>query len=606
VQIIQALRNSAIYIDVKDEDAKLLLRQCEKVSFDNDKLTYLDINHTDFGINLLELPTYTESNREIVVSRMVGHVIEMFREFYSQPQTFVQMERILRLLLFYLYSNTNNPTILDLYELIVRLQRKDNSELQHILRVYKKVTGAEMVNALSSLSALSKESWVPLINRLEMFATDIYLKKRFGVKRSTVDFEKMLMPGNITIFRISDTETPKYVHGIVIMAVLIKIWFMIQYRASVIEPEKRNLVVLALDEFQKIQDLSVLTSILSQAHAYNLGLILSHQNTAQISTALLETVVGNTATQIYGKVSGIDASKVAKIIDPYFTKELTDQITSQSDFVFTAKTRPPPGHPQGIPVQFTALSPPQLTINEIETAAFIQKMKERFMNREVIESIFNSEKSKRDEWRQQLLAKFRTKEEWEIIKFLQKQDNGNLRMITESTMSYNRDETRRLIESLQKEGIITIRSTRKRGIMVERNYTLSEDARRSYFPENFELIGKAADINEVSKRAFNFYLDNGFFVSLACQTMKKERRMCDMVAYDYQNDVPISVEIESSVEVKSHPEKVRFNMIKWKNLGFLECHVWSKSSKIRQIRDNLGIEAEKVKTFVINKNLVEN
>jgi hypothetical protein len=591
------LQNSSIYIDVKDEDAKLILRQCERSSFDNDKVTYLDINHMDFGVNLLELPKYSEADRETIVSRMVGHVIDMFREFYSQPLIFVRMERILRLLLFFLYSNTDNPTILDLYEIIMRLRHYGKAELQHLLRVYKKVTGPEMTNALNSLASLSKDSWTPLINRLEMFATDNYLKKKFGVKRSTIDFEKMLKPGNITIFRISDTETPKYVQSMVIMAIIIKIWFMIQYRASVIEPKKRNLVVLALDEFQKIQDLSIITSILSQAHSYNLGLILSHQNTAQITEELLETVVGNTATQIYGKVSGIDASKISKIIDPQFTKELSGQLASQPDFVFTAKTRPPTGYQQGIPIQFTAIPPPNLTLDEKDTTLFIQKMKERHIQAESLESVFSVEEGKKFEWMRRLAVEFRTREEWEIIKLLQKHE-GNIRSITEHTKIRRRNKTSQLIGKLKTEGIITIVGSRTMGAVVSHNYTLAPDAKRLYFPESFKTIGRAADVDEISKKAFDFYLGKGFFIGLAKQGGGGDKLAPDMIAYNYQNDAAIAVEIESTVELRGHPEQVRFNMIKWKDLGFSECHVWSKSSTIDEIRIKLGAEAEKVTVFV--------
>ncbi len=594
----KTLANSAIYIDVKDEDAKLFLRQCDWISFNNDKVTYLDINHTDFAVNLLELPDYSELERDIVVSRMVGHIIEMFKEFYSQPQTFVQMERILRLLLFYLYSNTDTPTILDLYEIIIRLQKDGNYELQQILRVYKKVTSSEMEHALESIAKLSKDSWTPLLNRLEMFATDNYLRKKFGIRHTTIDFEKMLMPGNITVFRISDTETPKYAHGLAIMAIVIKIWFMIQHRASKIQPEKRTLVVLALDEFQKIQDLSVLTSILSQARSYNLGLVLAHQNVAQINAELLETVVGNTATQIYGRVSGIDASKIAQIIDPHFAKDLTGQITTQPDFIFTAKMRPPSGQHQGFPVQFRASSPPTLVLTETETLEFIQKMKTQHMGSETIQATLNSKESKKIEWMKQLYTKFRTKEEWAIIKFLQK-ENGNLQEIVEGVKSNDRDKTSQLIDELRIDDVVSVARSRKRGGRLEHEFTLYSRAKETYFPENFVLIGIAEDINYVAKKAFDYYLNKGFFISLAIQDVKKDRKMCDMVAYDYDTDSAISIEIESTVEVISHPEQVRFNMTKWKDLGFSECHVWSKSQKINLIKNNLGDEAEKVQIFIV-------
>lgn len=73
----------------------------------------------------------------------------------------------------------------------------------------------------------------------------------------------------------------------------------------------------------------------------------------------------------------------------------------------------------------------------------------------------------------------------------------------------------------------------------------------------------------------------------------------DIVVHDYVNDISISVEIESDTHVNSHPEQVRLNMTKWKDLGFDECHMWSKNSKIREIKNKLGTEADKVQTFVV-------
>ncbi|HET8720256.1 MAG TPA: TraM recognition domain-containing protein, partial [Candidatus Nitrosotenuis sp.] len=425
------LANSSIYIDIKDEDSKLLLRQCEKKTTENDNITYLDINESYFGVNLLELPKYNTTERDTIVSRMVGHIVEMFREFYTNSKTFIQMERILRLLLFYLYSNTDEPTMLDLYSVITRLQSDGVRELQRILQIYKKITGPEMENALMSISKLPKESWIPLLNRIEMFATDNYLKMKFGIVHSTINFEKMLEPGNITIFRLSDTETPKYAHSLILMAIVIKIWFMIQHRASKIASDKRSLVVLTLDEFQRIKDLSVLTSILSQARAYNLGLILSHQNLAQIDTELLETIVGNTATQVYGRVSGIDASRIARIIDPHFAEELTDQLAVQADFIFTEKTRPPPGQPQGFPFQFKALPPPPLLFDENETSELLEKMKKQYKSNDILQSPLDLAISKKTEWMKQLQLKFYSKEEFDIMRFLRNHE-ANLTKIVEA------------------------------------------------------------------------------------------------------------------------------------------------------------------------------
>ena len=52
--------------------------------------------------------------------------------------------------------------------------------------------------------------------------------------------------------------------------------------------------------------------------------------------------------------------------------------------------------------------------------------------------------------------------------------------------------------------------------------------------------------------------------------------------------VPISVEIESSLEVQSHPEHVLYNMIKWKKMGFEQCHVWSENPRIKKIFEGMS------------------
>jgi len=598
--------NASIYIDVKDEDAKQFLRQCDQKTIRNNNVTYLDINHTDFAINLLELPSHNQENRDAVVSRMVGHIIEMFKEFYSQQQTFVQMERILRLLLFYLYSNIDSPTMLDLYEIIVRLQTDGKSELQRIFEIYKNVTGPEMQTALNSIASLSKDAWVPLLNRIEMFATDVYLKRKFSVKHTTIDFEKMLSPGNITIFRISDTETPRYAHSLAIMAIIIKIWFAIQERASKTEQDKRSLVVLTLDEFQKIKDLTVLTSILSQARAYNLGLILSHQNTAQIQIELLETITGNTATQIYGRVSGVDAFKVSKIMDPHFAKELTDQITVQSDFVFTAKMRAPLGEEQTTPIRFRSAMPPKLTLSEDDTAKFIVKMREMYgVHQENFESSMQSEEADKTKWMNQLGLKYLERRQWNILNaFYENSEPLSLMGIMRICKFLDhRDIISGILQEMKNNGLVEITDKIKRGTVTITKFKISEKTRIDYFDIDYSQIGTAKDIPHVTQEAMNHYRKLGYFVAVANQNVQKGKYRTDLVAYNYEEKSAISVEIESHNEVVSHFNHVLLNMTKWKELGFSECHVWSKNKKIKEIKEMIEEKdiKEKVKTFVIQQ-----
>ncbi len=56
--------------------------------------------------------------------------------------------------------------------------------------------------------------------------------------------------------------------------------------------QERTPVFLIIDEFQLLQKLEILETIISEARKYGLYLILSHQNTAQISNGYNQTNIG--------------------------------------------------------------------------------------------------------------------------------------------------------------------------------------------------------------------------------------------------------------------------------------------------------------------------
>lgn len=318
--------NSFIYLDPKGDDSFRFFQQCQKESIDADHIHFLDPNLTKFSINPLELLPYAPEEREEVVSRYVGYFMEIVKEWYGQNQVFVQMERIFRALLYYLYTGNNTPTFLDIHNIVTRIQEDGEDILQEIFHSIGK-PDFEMRQALESIASLKGESFTPLLNRVEQFATDPILKQIFCVPHGTVNFTDLISPGHYTIARISALNMPHHVQPLAMQAFIIKLWFTIQERAAKLPNEKdRTQVVLALDEFQIVKDLQVLPLILSQARSYRLGLILAHQTTAQINDKLLEEITGNCGTQFAGKVSGRDAGRIAQIWDPQFSKEIQQQL----------------------------------------------------------------------------------------------------------------------------------------------------------------------------------------------------------------------------------------------------------------------------------------
>ena len=214
-----------ISIDNKDDDTYEFIKR----TFSEINVILLDINKTDFGINLLELPEHRHEDRDVTVSFMVDHVLSMFKEFYAQTQTYVQMERLLKLVLQLLYHSVDSPTIADLHRLVMMF-RKDGA-IERIKRQYR-IPNKQFIQALESAASMRDDVWTPVLNRIEPFVTDEYLRRHFGVKKTTIKFSQLLKPGTVVLIRISDTQTPEIAHRVVLMSMVAKIWYAVKKRAA--------------------------------------------------------------------------------------------------------------------------------------------------------------------------------------------------------------------------------------------------------------------------------------------------------------------------------------------------------------------------------------
>ena len=197
--------NSFIYLDPKGDDSLKFIQQCDEQSINNRTIHFLDPIKTNFSINPLELPKYSQDQREETVSRYVGYFMEIVKEWYGQQQTFVQMERIFRVLLFYMYLKNDAPTFLDMYDIIINLQEEQEKFLKIMFKALG-MPGDDLKQALTSIAGLRPESFTPLLNRVEQFATDPILKKVFCVRHGTVKFEDLIKPNNLTVVRISPLD----------------------------------------------------------------------------------------------------------------------------------------------------------------------------------------------------------------------------------------------------------------------------------------------------------------------------------------------------------------------------------------------------------------
>jgi len=587
--------NSFILIDPKGSDSYDFIRQCETETFENNHVHFLDPVETKFSINILELPAYEPENREAIVSQYVGYIMTMIEYWYNGSDSFVRLKRILDTLLQYIYLNNDKPTFLDLYEIIIAIQSEGKDMLEKMFKELGKPDNV-LQQAIESIAGMTKEAYEPVLNRVEKFATDPTLRHLFCVRESTINFEDLIEAGNITIIRLTPLNIPHHIIPLAKQTLIIKLWFVIQQRAEKIKAEEdRSQVVLAIDEFQDVADLPIIESMLTQARSYKLSLLLAHQTSTQLNNELFEIITGNVGTQFVGRVSGRDGKRFGGIWDPQYVRELENQLATQEFHHWTVRLIGAAGETQPIPVQFWPVFPTK----DIQTGEFldnfIKQQKEKYGYGKVGKSLMEQYSDESNVWLKNITVELPTNDEWLVYNIINNSTLG-LQQIVDVFRNgvIHRDTVSKILQKMVLEGKLS-KSHGNKGM-----YSVSDKIKSKYLKIDHTKIGTAQDIKLVTKMAVEYYTKEGYFITLANQTIKKGKLMTDLVAYDYLHESPISVEIESSSETNSHKSHVKLNMTKWRDLGFNECHIWSKNPKIQNVYDSLSDEEKKsIKIFLV-------
>jgi len=589
--------SSLCYIDPKGDDALKFLGQVQDL--DPEKVTYLDPVRANFSINPLELPPYQPEERERVVSLWVGYFMALVREWFrNKPEEVPRMLNILERLVEYLYHLTDSPSFIDLYDLVLTLQTGSKEELRDLLEDAERELGRaeahELAKALNAIAGMKEEVFDPVLTRIARFATDPFLKKMFSTRRGTVDFTELLKPGHITIIRIATSDVGLHVQPFMMSALVMKVWFSILYRAGITEEAERCPVVLAIDEFQHLQGLGLLPVMLAEARSFKLGLILAHQSMGQMEDrALIDLTMGNAGTQLAFQVSGADAKRIAESWDPAYFKEISQELTTLPEWLFLARTRPKPGGERAPPMKVTKPMPaPPMLHGREEVNAFILRMRMKYGGGVIERSIFSPEgkEAEATKWMSYLEGEFPSVTSFKILLALSSLPataGAHVKRVCELAAFTNEKTVRAMVEEMYEEGVLrVVRSKGRRGAFIVSEYGLTEKGRALISPDVQGIGGEEGQA--LARRAIAYYHKRGTFVGEAKQTPPGERP--DLIAFDYDSGEPIDVEIESSNEVETHPEQVKHNMTKWREMGFKKLHVWTlapAAERVKEIRGQL-------------------
>ena len=183
--------------------------------------------------------------------------------------------------------------------------------------------------------------------------------------------------------------------------------------------------------------------------------------------------------------------------------------------------------------------------------------------------------------------------QWQIMLMLYQTNEKSLQLgqITEKLKANQRDDVSDVLHEMVEQKLLEIANEENRNA----KYILSEKTKKNYFTFDSTKIGTADDIPYLTEKAVNSYLSKGYFITIADQSVKKDEDRTDLIAYSYETDKAISIEIESAAELASHPEAARKNMVKWPKMGFAAYHGWATTNRLKEIRESQIEQKEKEK-----------
>jgi type IV secretory pathway TraG/TraD family ATPase VirD4 len=156
----------------------------------------------------------------------------------------------------------------------------------------------------------------PLQNKLGALLTDPRVRDIVMAPQDSFDLNAVMDEGKILLVNLARGrigEGPAVVLGAILAA---RIGLAGLARADRGEEERRDFHVY-MDEFQMFATLSLAT-MLAQLRKYRVALILANQYFGQLEPDVRDAILGNAGTLVSFRVSGLDASVLAREFEPRF------------------------------------------------------------------------------------------------------------------------------------------------------------------------------------------------------------------------------------------------------------------------------------------------
>jgi len=447
---------------------------------DLDHVSFLDPWLAPYAHNPLKLPTTSPWPRERLAEWFAGTNTEAFcHQLGLSPARAPRATAIYRTEVEALYMTRDDPTIVDLYRLNQSILLGTAAN-QIASRFNLGNDALATLRPITEASVRLGDSLIAIDYRLHPLVQSPTLRRTFCPRASTLDFARMLNPGQVTIFRLASTDLPAYLQAIQMASVLLNVWFAALQRAStVMEEARRTPVLLFLDEFPMFAALEILDTVLAQGRKFGLFPVISHQNVAQLTDRQLQTILANIPVRVAFACSMDDARKLASNMDPYNPEELAHEIASLGKFEAIVDDRW--ATEAFTPVRIRCLPPPPQVKGHREVAEYLSRVRD-----ERVRALAAIESAEKPRWVERYYPAQRppTPSLWPLIVALLEFDRdrrpATLSALSTSGLAYiphNKPRLAKLLDQATAHGYVQPIRVGERVIFV-----LSESTKRNLFP----------------------------------------------------------------------------------------------------------------------------
>jgi hypothetical protein len=283
---------------------------------------------TSIGLNMLEYdPLYPEQKTFVV-----NELFSIFQKLYggnpeSMGPMFEQYFRNATLLV--LEDPLSGSTLLDISRVMAdsdyrayKLSKAQNPVVKQFWTTIATKAGGEA----------SLENIVPyIVSKFDVFTANDYMRPIIGQQHSSFNFRDVMDSKKILLVNLSKGKLGEINSNLIGMIIVGKILMAALSRVDDMS-KGFSPFYLYIDEFQNVTTNSI-SSILSEARKYKLGLTIAHQFIAQIDEGIRDSVFGNVGSIAAFRVGTDDATVLAKQFEPTFSPTDLVNIENRNAYV---------------------------------------------------------------------------------------------------------------------------------------------------------------------------------------------------------------------------------------------------------------------------------